>query len=228
MDESKIILLVEDDPGVRKLMAAGLEGAGLRVLEAEGVEAGLALFRLRKPDLVVLDVKLPDGDGFEVCRKIRESKDKGATPVIMLTAQSGFEDKAAGFTAGADQYLVKPVDVKELVLWVQALLRRLALDRDEGDVLQVDEVAIELDSHRVRWREHVIGNLTVKEFELFYFLVKKMPQVLSRQAILSQLWHTITIDRVVDVHISNLRRKLPPQLADRIQAIPGRGYRFVD
>lgn len=228
MEPGKLILLVEDDAELRSTMRAGLAAAGLRVVEAENAEVGLQQFRLRKPDLVVLDVVLPDGDGFEVCRGIRESQGSPATPVIMLTSRAGFEDKAAGFTAGADQYLVKPVVTGELVLWVQALLRRLALDRDEGDVLQADELLIELDSHRVRWRDLAVTNLTVKEFDLLCLLVKKRPKVLDRKQILDALWRTITVDKVVDVHIGNLRRKLPPEVADRIQSIPGRGYRFLD
>ena len=228
MEPDKLVLLVEDDAALRATLRAGLVAAGLRVAEAENAEVGLQQFGLRRPDLVVLDVALPDGDGFEVCRRIREGQAGPATPVIMLTARGGFQDKETGFSAGADQYLVKPVRADELVLWARALLRRLALDRDEGDCLQADELLIELDNHRVRWRELVIANLTVKEFDLLCLLVKRRPQVLGRKQILDVLWQTITVDRVVDVHIGNLRRKLPPELADRIQSIPGRGYRFLD
>lgn len=228
MPPEKLILLVEDDGALRSTLRGALVAAGMRVVEAEGAEIGLQQFRLRRPDLVVLDVALPDGDGFEVCRRIRESVAGPATPVIMLTAFGGFKEKETGFLAGADQYLVKPVRADELVLWAQALLRRLVLDRDEGAALQADELLIEVDNHRVRWRELAITNLTVKEFDLLCLLVKKRPRVLSRKEVLDALWQTVTVDRVVDVHISNLRKKLPPELADRIQSIPGRGYRFLD
>jgi len=227
MPAESLILVVDDDPELRKLLRAALEADGHRVLEAEGAELGLHLLRTRKPGLVILDRGLPDGEGVEVLRKIRAGSER-TTPVIMLTAQGALEEKTEAFTAGADQYLVKPVEVKELILWVQALLRRLSFDRGDGDVLEVGELAIDVRAHQVRYKDVRVTNLTVKEFELFYFLVRKRPQVFSRQAILSSLWHTITVDHVVDTHISNLRRKLPPEVSDRIQNVPGRGFRFLD
>lgn len=222
----KKILVVEDDGRTRDLVRSALEEKGYLVVEADGAKVGLHLFGAQKPDLVILDIHLPDGSGLDVCRKIRERKDLSTTPVIMLTGRSGLEDKESGFTAGADQYLVKPVAPRELVLWVEALLRRLAYDCSEGDELRVGDLAIDVKAHLVRYGDETVSRLTVKEFELLYFLVGKRPQVLSRKYILSHLWHTIAVDRVVDTHIHNLRKKLPAALAAKLQSVPGKGFRF--
>lgn len=221
------ILLVEDDPGTRTPIKDVLIASGMRVLEAESKAIGLDLFRNQEPDLAVLDVHLPDGTGLEICEAIRKHKSRATTPIIMLTGAGKLEDKEQGFHAGADHYLVKPVHPKELLMWVQALLRRLELDKDPGKTLEAGDVAIDLDAHVVRFKEHQVSNLTNKEFELLYFLVRSRPKVLSRKHILSKLWHTITVDRVVDTHMGNLRRKLPAELADRLQAVTGKGFRYM-
>ncbi|HBL19222.1 MAG: hypothetical protein A2X36_03110 [Elusimicrobia bacterium GWA2_69_24] len=221
------ILLVEDDPQVRGPVKEVLAAGGLRVLEAETVQLGLHLFRTQAPDLVILDVHLPDGTGFSVCEAIRKSRCAPATPVIMLTAASKLEEKERGFSAGADHYLVKPVHPKELLMWVSALLKRLELDQEPRRTLAAEDLLIELDAQLVRFKGVEISGLTGKEFDLLYFLARSRPKILSRKYILSNLWHTITVDHVVDTHISNLRKKVPPELSDRIQSIPGKGFRYL-
>ena len=228
MEEPKTILLVEDDPRMRAVMSEALSGAGYRVLEADGVAVALNLTRTRLPDLAVLDVELPDGSGLDICRSIRAGKAVSATPIIMLTGKGALDDKGAGFTAGADQYLVKPVAPSELLMWVAALLRRLKLDAGEEEGLRAGDLVIEEKAHRVRYGEAVVSNLTVKEFELLCFLVRKRPQVLSRKFILSNLWRTVAVDNVVDTHVFNLRKKLPPAAADRLQSVPGKGFRWLE
>ncbi|MBI5595392.1 MAG: response regulator transcription factor [Elusimicrobia bacterium] len=228
MEAEKTILLVEDDARMRAVLSEGLRGAGYRVIEADGVKVGLHLFRTHEPQLAVLDIDLPDGSGLDVCRGIRASKNLSTTPVIMLTGKGGLEDKGAGFEAGADQYLVKPIAPRELIMWAAALLRRLKLDTGPGEELKAGPLVIELAAHLVRYADQVVSNLTVKEFELLCFLVRKRPQVLSRKNILSNLWHTIAVDNVVDTHIFNLRRKLPREAADRIQSVPGKGFRYFE
>lgn len=227
-EPGKLILIIEDDPSIRVMIRELLTPEGHRILEADGAQVGLHLFRSRKPDLVLLDVELPDGNGREVCRKIRASESLGATPVIMLTGQAKLEDKLSGFDVGADQYLAKPMRPEELIMWVRALLRRVGYDKEEGDELRSGELAIDLKAHLVRFREQTIGHLTGKEFDLLYYLVKKSPNVLSRKYILSSLWHTVAVDHLVDTHISNLRKKLPPEVSDRIQNVPGKGFRYLE
>ena len=227
MAEPSQILLVEDDARMRGVMSEALSGAGYRVHEADGVKVALHLFRTHEPDLAVLDIELPDGSGLDICKGIRAHKTLSITPVIMLTGKGGLDDKGAGFEAGADQYLVKPVAPRELLMWAAALLRRLKLDSGEGDELRVGDLGIDVKAHLVRYKDQTISNLTVKEFELLYFLVRKRPQVLSRKSILTNLWHTVAVDNVVDTHIFNLRRKLPSEVADRLQSVPGKGFRYL-
>lgn len=221
-------MLVEDDARMRAVMSEALSGAGYRVLEADGVAVALNLTRTRLPDLAVLDVELPDGSGLEICRSIRAGRAVSATPIIMLTGKGALDEKGAGFDAGADQYLVKPVSPKELLMWVAALLRRLRLDAGTEAGLCAGDLVIDVKAHLVRFGEVVVSNLTVKEFELLCFLVSKRPRVLSRKAILSNLWHTVAVDNVVDTHMFNLRRKLPPAAADRLQSVPGKGFRWLE
>lgn len=227
MAEPKTVLLVEDDAEQRSALSDALSGAGYRVLEADRVAVALNLTRTRTPDLAVLDVELPDGTGLDVCRAIRAGKAAGALPVVMLTGKGGLGDKGAGFEAGADQYLVKPVAPSELLLWVGALLRRVRLDTGEADVLRAGDLVIDEKAHVVRLGDTVVSDLTVKEFELLRFLVKKRPQVLSRKYILANLWRTVAVDKAVDAHVFNLRRKLPPAAADRLQTVPGKGFRWL-
>ncbi|MFA5139722.1 MAG: response regulator transcription factor [Elusimicrobiota bacterium] len=224
---AKTILVLEDDPSVRADIQTALSAAGHRVLATDLLASAWHLFTSEKPDLAVLDITVPDGSGLDLCRKIRDHKELFFTPVIILTGHSEFETKAAGFQAGADQYLVKPVPPRELALWVESMLRRMEYGKEEG-VVRAGECAIDVKAHLVRYKDQVIPYLTCKEFELLYFLVKKRPQVLSRKHILSKLWHTIAVDRVVDTHLANLRKKLPVELADKIQAVPGKGYRFLE
>lgn len=229
MSETKqrTILLVEDDERTREAVRTVLSANGYRVLATDLVASAWHMFLTEKPDLAILDVGLPDGDGISFCGKMRGNKELGSLPVIMLTAKGEFEDKAAGFHAGADQYLVKPVSPKEIMLWVQSLLRRLEYDKEDGDVLRVGEVEIDIGSHLVRFRGHTVTNLTTREFDLLYYLAKRRPRIISRKEILSRLWHTIATDHVIDTHMTNLRRKLPQEVSDRIQAVPGKGYRYL-
>ncbi|MBI4346583.1 MAG: response regulator transcription factor [Elusimicrobia bacterium] len=222
----KTVLVVEDDPVLRRATALVLEGAGFRVLQSDGAAVGLHLFQSESPDLAILDWTLPDGSGLELCGKIRAHKTLGKTPVIMLTSRRQLQEKAEGFKAGADQYLVKPVPAEELVLWVSALLKRISLERDGEGPLVAGDVTVDDAGHLVRFGDATVTDLTPKEFQLFRGLVRLSPRVLSRRFILAQLWRTVAVDGVVDTHLSNLRKKLPQRLADRIQAVPGKGFRY--
>jgi len=227
MESEKKVLIIEDDPMMRGFLQDVLAAEGHRVIEAECGEVGLAVFRREKPDLVVLDINLPDGSGLDVCKEIRSHESLSGTPVIMLTGNSRVADKVLGFEAGADQYLVKPVHPLEFRQWVRALLRRLDLDKEEGDGIVVDDLSIDLKGHVLRFRNQLIPDLTARELQLLAFLVRKSPQALSRKHIISCLWRTVAVDHLVDTHLTNLRRKLPRELSDRIQNVPGRGFRYL-
>ncbi|MBI4349642.1 MAG: response regulator transcription factor, partial [Elusimicrobia bacterium] len=165
--------------------------------------------------------------GLDLCKEIRASKTLFTTPVIMLTGKGRIEDKSGGFEAGADQYLVKPVQPREVLMWVAALVRRVKIDAGETEVLEAGDLTIDLKSHIVKFKDQSMPNLTVKEFELLYFLVRKRPQVLTRKHIIYNLWRSVTVDNVVDTHVHNLRKKVGPELALRIQSVPGKGFRYL-
>ena len=143
----------------------------------------------------------------------------------MLTWRRVLDQKWGGVVAGADHYLVKPVHPRELLLWASSLLRR-AEPEEEGGLLEAGELSIDRAAMVVRFKGEPLPKLTVKELELLYFLVRKRPGVLSRKHILSTLWRTVAVDHVVDTHIGNLRKKLPPEISDRIQNVPGKGFRY--
>ncbi|MCX5788674.1 MAG: response regulator transcription factor [Elusimicrobia bacterium] len=227
MDDTRAtILLVEDDAAVRGYVRDALSAAGFAVAEADRLDVARHLVRKAKPALVVLDVQLPDGSGFELCQEIRASKVLADTPVVMLTARGELEQKEQGFSAGADQYLVKPVDPKELLLWVDALLRRVKIDAGGADNIEAGDVTVETSAHLIRFKGKPVSDLTTKEFELLSFLIRKRPQVFTRKYLLSNLWHTVAVDNAVDTHVYNLRKKLPEELAERLQAVPGKGFRY--
>jgi DNA-binding response OmpR family regulator len=225
---SKLVLIVEDSPEIRGLVRTALESRGHRVIEADTEALGTSLFSQKRPDLVVLDVGLPDGSGVNICQKIRSHAELAATPVIMLTGESSLESKTAGFTAGADQYLIKPLRPEEFLLWVDALLKRHAYYAAQASVLKAGKLTIDLHARLVQYNETIVENLTAREFDLLYHLVKRRPQIISRDAILKQVWHTVAVDNLVDTHMSHLRRKLPTEVSDKIQSISGKGFRYFD
>lgn len=224
----KIILLVEDDPSVAMALESALSGAGYEVLSTDLINSGFNIFQNSKPNLVILDVDLPDGSGMDLCKKIRAHKPLATTPVILLTGHAELDSKVQGFACGADQYLTKPITAGELLLWVSALLKRVDLDHDadSADKITVGELVIKNDCRLLKYKEETIANLTSKEFELLYALVKNHPKVLSRKFILSNVWNTVAVDHLVDTHVYNLRKKLPHELAEKVQSVPGKGFRY--
>lgn len=220
------ILIVDDEEDVRGPLRDVLSAAGYAVAEAVNLEAARRALRASKPALIVLDLALPDGSGVDLCREIRASAALSQTPVVMLTGRRRMKEKDEGFAAGADQYLVKPVQPHELLLWVQALLRRIKIDVEEPERIEAGDLTVEVKSHVVRFKGEVIADLTAKEFELLAFLVHKRPQVFSRKEILTKVWRTVAVDNAVDMHLHNLRRKLPQELALRVQSVPGKGFRY--
>lgn len=222
---SRTILLVEDDPADALLIRDALTPAGYQLVHCPTVAEGSKRFETLRPDLVILDVNLPDGSGLDVCRKIRSHPALAPTPVIVLTGNSELDDKAGGFAAGADHYLLKPYQIQELRLWVESLLRRVEYAEKEGGVLRVQGFVVDPQSHTATTSAGVVTNLTRKEFDLLYELVRRRPRVLSKEFLLSHLWDKVLRDNTVEAHVKNLRQKLGPD-GSRIVTIPGAGYRF--
>ena len=224
---NRTILVVEDHQETRDLIKAALEHEGFKVNCKGTVNEGKDFLKQHRPAFVILDLALPDGCGLEVCGLVRGDPRLSKTPVIALTGLGEFEDKKRGFAAGVDQYLVKPLEVEELLLWVRALLRRVDWDAS-GRVLPVfGDLQICAETYLVKFRNKVIGNLTRREFDLLYFLVATSPKLISRQGIIAKVWRTAAVENLVDTHIHNLRQKLPPLLAARIQSVAGKGFRYL-
>ncbi|MGH2532577.1 MAG: response regulator transcription factor [Thermomicrobiales bacterium] len=231
------IVLVEDERELASIVAQVLQEEG-HVVESIA-DGAVALRRLTEPgrpdpDLVILDLMLPGVDGLEICRQIRRSK---IIPILMLTAKASEIDRVVGLELGADDYVVKPVAVRELQARVTAILRRVEMMRreshinDEGDRQAIERPGIKIDPsrHEVLVDGHAVA-LTAKEFDLLYLLVANPGRVFSRDYLLDRIWGSNYggFDRTVDTHILRLRRKLGGggSVADRIVTLWGVGYKY--
>ena len=224
---NELVLVVDDEKTLVKALTFNLEKEGFRVEQAyDGQEAIEKVFGL-KPDIVVLDLMLPEMDGFEVCRSIRK---KMEVPIIMLTARSEDIDKVLGLELGADDYLTKPFNSRELVARIKAILRRSTVrDEENKKTIQIGKLFVDLLQHRVRVDDKEIS-LTSKEFALLSFLAANAGNVYSREQLLEQVWgYDYYGDvRTVDVHIRHLREKIEndPANPDIIVTVWGTGYKI--
>ncbi|MGN6326482.1 MtrAB system response regulator MtrA [Pseudolysinimonas sp.] len=217
------ILVVDDDPSIAEMIGIVLRGEDFEPeFAAEGVGA-LAAFRERRPDLVLLDVMLPGVDGVEVCRQIRA---ESGVPVIMLTARGDTADVVRGLESGADDYVVKPFNPKELVARIRTRLRPALPDSPEE--VRIGDLSIDVAGHEVR-RGGVRINLTPLEFQLLLALAAKPQQVFTREMLLEQVWgyHYKADTRLVNVHVQRLRSKveLDPDDPRIVTTVRGVGYR---
>ena len=225
-DGAAPILVVDDEPDIRRLVSINLQRAGHRVVEAESGEAALACVKAARPALVVLDLMLPGMDGREICRRLRSEPDSARIPVLMLTARSAELDRVGGWELGADDYVTKPFSVKELVLRVAALLRRSGTVADVPARLEFSNLCIDSSAHRV-WSEGVEVQLTATEFRLLWVLASRKGQAQSRGTLLQDVWDASPLlnTRTVDTHMKRLREKLGASAAT-IETVRGVGYRF--
>jgi DNA-binding response OmpR family regulator len=226
-----VILLVEDDQTIAEPLIFGLEGEGCRVIHATHGRPAIELVRREQPDIILLDVMLPDVDGFRVCRTLRE---ESAVPIIMLTARGQELDRVMGLEFGADDYVVKPFSFRELYARIRSALRRRLLDRGEAaptlDQLSVGEIVLDRTARRV-WRGAREIELTAREFALLLALMERRDQAVSRAQLLASVWGEDWVgdQRTLDVHIRWLREKieLDPSAPQYIQTLRGYGYRLV-
>lgn len=223
------ILVVDDERTIAKGIKFGLEKEGYEVSVAHDGEEALKLFKEDEPDLIVLDLMLPEVDGFEVCRRIRKSSD---VPIVMLTARGDDIDKILGLELGADDYVTKPFNPRELVARVKAILRRAqapAADPASMQTIRLQDLQIDLFQHKVRVRDKDV-DLTSKEFALLSLLASHPGRVFSREKLLEHVWgYDYYGDaRTVDVHIRHLREKIEPEPAtpQLILTVWGAGYKF--
>ncbi len=218
------LLLVEDDQTLRETLVYNLTREGYDIIQAGTGIAALDLAREHKPDLVLLDVMLPELDGLTVCRALRHETD---VPIVLLTARSGEVDRIVGLDSGADDYIVKPFSLGELLARLRAVLRRG--HREPETKLQAGDLALDLVGHRATRGAQTL-NLAPKEFDLLAELIRHKGAVLTRDLLLQRIWgFDFGGDtRTVDVHIRWLREKIEDDPADprRIETVRGIGYRF--
>ncbi len=231
MNQLTCILLIEDDPAVARSLQDGLERERYVVTwKATGTE-GVSYARDHNPHLIILDVRLPDGSGFDFCRQMRQSGLR--QPILMLTVRADETDKVLGLEMGADDYVTKPYSLRELLSRVRALLRRAygEFARADADLLYASDLVIDRGRGQV-WRGKESINLTPTEFRLLVFLARHPGQALSRAQIIDAVWGyaaDVESERAVNVHIRRLREKveLDPSRPTLILTVPGIGYRLV-
>lgn len=220
------VLIVDDEQTLLETVENKLRKEGFSTFTAESAEDGMRLFRRAKPDLIILDIMLPQRSGYDLCKAVRR---ESTTPIIFLSARAEEADRVRGLEMGADDYVVKPFNLTELTARVKAVLRRSAGDKPI-EVVESGNLRIDPASHEV-----IIDgkqqNLSPKEFALLHFLVKNAGQVFSRETLLDRVWgkDAFVSPRTVDVHVRWLRTRIEPDPdnATRLLTVRGVGYKFV-
>jgi phosphate regulon transcriptional regulator PhoB len=225
---SERILVVDDEKDLLELVQYHLTHAGFRVATAATGEQALERAREKSPDLVLLDILLPDIGGLEVCRMLKSDERTKNVPVIFLTAKGEEIDRVVGFELGADDYVTKPFSPRELVLRVRALFKRRRGDADLRPPLTAGDLRLDRDRHEVTIGKKPV-DLTATEFKLLAHLMENAGRALSRDSLLDSVWGTeaFVTDRTIDTHVKRLRAKLG-KTGEKVETVRGVGYRFRD
>lgn len=221
------VLVIEDDPGIQKVVSYNLQHEGYDVLTSSSGGDGLELARTRMPDIVVLDLMLPDVPGEQVCSSLKSERATARIPILILTARRDESDRIQGLELGADDYVVKPFSVRELILRIAGLLRRCQISVEAAPG-ETEALSIDREAHTVLVGGALVS-LTVIEYKLLCALYDRRGRVGSREALLQEIWgwdREVTA-RAVDTHVQRLREKLGTA-ASCIQTVRGFGYRFSD
>jgi two-component system phosphate regulon response regulator PhoB len=218
------ILIIEDEEDIAGLIAHHMEGAGFKVMVAYKGASAFREMEKALPDLIILDLMLPDMDGTEICRILKQKETTRGIPIIMVTAKAEEVDRIVGLELGADDYVVKPFSTRELTLRVKGILKRIKAPKEEQKVLKHGPLVLDIDAHVVTLRDKKI-DLTLTEFKLLEELLLNRGRVRSRETLLNNVWGYSFegYDRTVDTHIQRLRRKLGNQ-AKIIETVRGIGY----
>ncbi len=234
MAEKQRVLIVDDDESIAELISLYLTKECYETLMVYDGEAAVAAYPEFNPDLILLDLMLPGMDGYQVCREIRS---KGDTPIIMLSAKGEVFDKVLGLELGADDYMIKPFDSKELVARVKAVLRRYQKkpaepapkeQGEDGERVEYPDLVVNLTNYSVHYKGQPV-EMPPKELELLYFLAQSPNRVFTREQLLDNIWgyEYLGDTRTVDVHVKRLREKLPDNEHWNITTVWGIGYKFT-
>jgi DNA-binding response OmpR family regulator len=226
------ILVIEDDQETAEYIKEVLTTAGFDVIHSYTGKDVVKKILLYSPELILLDLTLPDIDGIDLCRELKADFRFQGIPIIMLTARSSTEDKIVGFESGADDYVIKPFEPRELVARIKALLRRVEIFGGKPhEIITVGPITIDVDSYSVTILQPKKIELTPKEFQLLYLLIKNRNRVLERKFLLKTLWGYVDEEemektRTLDVHVMNLRKKLGEEIGNYIKTVENIGYKF--
>jgi DNA-binding response OmpR family regulator len=222
------ILVVDDEPDAVELIEFNLKGAGYDVVRANDGEEALKKAHMTLPDLIILDLMLPEVDGMEVCKLLRRDQKTSGIPVVMVTAKAAEIDRVLGLELGADDYVTKPFSPRELVLRVKRLLRTGEKQEQKSDRIEWKELVVDVPRHQVTVKGKAV-ELTATEFKLLTVLAQRKGRVQSREQLLHDVWEydNLIDTRTVDTHMRRLREKLGPA-AKYLDTVRGVGYRFVE
>lgn len=222
-----LILIVDDEVGVRELLTDALSLGGYDTLEAKDGMSALTLIRKNKPDLLIIDINMPIMDGFELLERVRESKN--LVPAIMLTARKDRTDVSRGLRLGADDYVTKPFGLEELLLRVQAVLRRSNPGIEEFSILTCGPISLNEETYEVYLDDNLV-ELSKTEFRLLQYLLQNKGRVLTKSSLLSAVWDIdfASDSGVVDTYISYLRRKFHSDSFDGIKTVRGVGFQIIE
>ena len=224
MNDNIKILVVDDEEDILEFLSYNLRAEGYDVIVADNGILAIELAKQEQPSLIILDVQMPDMDGITTCEKIREITSLKETVVTFLTARSEDYSQIAGFEAGADDYITKPIRPKVLVSRVKALLKRRGITKDTDAIIELGDIVIDKEKHLTTYKgQEVI--FAKKEFKLLKLLISKPGKVFTREEILEKVWGSDIIvgDRTIDVHIRKLREKLADHY---VKTVKGVGYKF--
>lgn len=224
------VAIVEDEPNIVELVKYNLDREGYRTITANDGRRGLELIRQELPDLVILDLMLPELDGMSVCKLLRADATTKSIPIIILTAKSEEADRVLGLEMGADDYVTKPFSPRELVARVRAVLRRSGnIEDGEPDIMEIGDIRMDLRQHLVKVRGEEV-ELTPKEFDFLKLLLLNPGRAFTREFLLEHLWgyEYFGDTRTVDVHVRRLRQKIEGDAAEPLylETVRGVGYRF--
>ncbi|SNX52776.1 response regulator transcription factor [Thermoanaerobacterium sp. RBIITD] len=228
---SQTILVIEDEAHILELLRYNLEAQGYNVILTDNGKDGIEKCVENTPDLVLLDLMLPDIDGLDVCKNIKRNEQLKNIPIIMLTAKSEEFDKVLGLELGADDYITKPFSIRELLARIKVVLRRSKNDKDVDEIIKFGDILIDTEKHIV-YKSGEILDLTLKEFELLKLLSQNIGKVLTRDYLLDKVWgyEYAGETRTVDVHIRHLRKKIEDDDKSPIyiETVRGIGYKLRD